>query len=280
MLLVMDVGNTEIVLGLFKGKELVADWKIATDHNKTPDEYGIIIEALLRSHAHGRRGFRRGSAGLSPASGGPGISTDELVVEAIILSSVVPTLTNIFTTMSRTFFGLDPLVVGPGIRTGLSIVFENPKEVGADRVVNAVAAVNLYGAPVIVVDFGTATTFCAINEKKEYLGGAIFPGLEIAADALFLRASKLPRVGLEPPPRVIGKNTVNSIQSGLIYGYTDLVDGLIQRLATEMHCEPEVIATGGLSGIIAPYSRRIKLTNPVLTLEGLQMIYELNAPDH
>ena len=151
---------------------------------------------------------------------------------------------------------------------------------GADRVVNAVAAVNLYGAPVIVVDFGTATTFCAINEKREYLGGAIFPGLEIAAEALFLRASKLPRVGLEPPPRVIGKNTVNSIQSGLIYGYTDLVDGLIQRIAAEMRCEPEVIATGGLSGIIAPYSRRIKLTNPVLTLEGLRIIYELNMPDH
>ncbi len=276
MLLVMDVGNTEIVLGLFKGKELVADWKIATDQNKTPDEYGIMIQALLRNCARQRQGTRRGSVGLNPEAERPG----ELVIEAIILSSVVPTLTKTFTTMGRTYFGIDPLVVGPGIRTGLSIIFENPKEVGADRVVNAVAAVNLYGVPVIVVDFGTATTFCAINEKREYLGGAIFPGLEIAAEALFLRASKLPRVGLEPPPRVIGKNTVNSIQSGLIYGYTDLVDGLIQRIAAEMRCEPEVIATGGLSGIIAPYSRRIKLTNPVLTLEGLRIIYELNAPDH
>ncbi|NLW56586.1 MAG: type III pantothenate kinase [Firmicutes bacterium] len=279
MLLVMDVGNTEIVLGLFEGKEQVVDWKIATDQNKTPDEYGIIIQALLRSHAQRQRGVRRGSVDLSPESDAPVMFASKLTIEAIILSSVVPTLTNIFTTMSRTFFGLDPMVVGPGIRTGLSIVFENPKEVGADRVVNAVAAVKLYGAPVIVVDFGTATTFCAINEKREYLGGVIFPGLEIAAEALFLRASKLPRVGLEPPSRVIGKNTVNSIQSGLIYGYTDLVDGLIRRISTEMRCEPGVIATGGLSGIIAPYSRQIKLTNPVLTLEGLRIIYELNAPD-
>ena len=194
-----------------------------------------------------------------------------------MLSSVVPPLTSTFTEMSRTYFGVDPLVVGPGIRTGLSLVYENPKEVGADRVVNAVAAINIYGPPLIVVDFGTAVTFCAINEKGDYLGGAMFPGLGIAAEALFLRAAKLPRVELQAPPRIIGKNTVNSIQSGLIYGYTDMVDGLIQRLSEEMRCEPQVVATGELSSIIAPHSQRIMLTNPVLTLEGLRIIYELNC---
>ena len=254
MILVMDVGNNRTVLGLFVSKKLIAEWRLATDKNRTVDEYGIVIKAFLNSK-----------------------SIDYSKIEAVVLSSVVPPLTSTFAEMSRTYFGVDPLVVGPGIRTGLSLVYENPKEVGADRVVNAVAAINIYGPPLIVVDFGTAITFCAINKKGDYLGGAMFPGLGIAAEALFLRAAKLPRVELQAPPRIIGKNTVNSIQSGLIYGYTDMVDGLIQRLSEEMRCEPKVVATGELSSIVAPYSQRIMLTNPVLTLEGLRIIYELNC---
>lgn len=253
MILVMDVGNTQTVLGIYSGQKLLTDCQVSTEKNRTADEHGLMIQAFL------------GSKNIN--------SSD---IKAVVLSSVVPPVTASFATMSRRYFRVEPLIIGPGVKTGLPILYENPKEVGADRVVNAVAGIHIYGPPLIIVDFGTATTFCSINEKGEYLGGAIFPGLGVAAEALFLRAAKLPRVELEAPAKVIGKNTVNSIQSGLIYGYTDLVDGIIRRISKEMHCEPKIVATGGLSKVIAPESQMIEKINPVLTLEGLRIIYELN----
>ena len=259
MIMVLDVGNTQAVLGIYDGHHLLAHCRLATERSRTSDEYGLLIQSFLAS-----KGIDRGR------------------LEAIVLSSVVPQVTGMFTRVSREYFHLEPLMVGPGIRTGLAIRYENPKEVGADRVVNAVAAIKLYGPPLIVVDFGTATTFCAINQKGEYLGGIIVPGLHISAEALFIKAAKLPRVELTPPPKVIGRNTISSIQSGLVYGYTDLVDGLILRLTEEMSASLEnadgikVIATGGLAELIARESKRIEEVNPILTLEGLRIIYEMN----
>ncbi|HEY8345227.1 MAG TPA: type III pantothenate kinase, partial [Bacillota bacterium] len=193
MIMVLDVGNTQAVLGIYDGRHLLANCRLTTDRSRTVDEYGLLIQSFLANK---------------------GIEQSRL--EAIVLSSVVPPVTGLFIKMSREYFHLEPLVVGPGIRTGLPIRYENPKEVGADRVVNAVAAIKLYGPPLIVVDFGTATTFCAINQKGEYLGGIIVPGLQISAEALFMKAAKLPRVELTPPQKVIGRNTVSSIQAGLI----------------------------------------------------------------
>lgn len=253
MILVLDIGNTQTVLGVFEGERLLADWRLATQKGHTSDEYGLMVTALLERSM---------------------IDKDKL--EGIILSSVVPPVTGMFVEMCHRYFHLAPLLVGPGIRTGLAIRYENPKEVGADRVVNAVAAINLYKPPLLIVDFGTATTLCAINEKGEYLGGIIAPGLGIAAEALFMHAAKLPRVELEAPTKVIGRNTINSIQSGLVYGYTDLVDGLIKRAREEMNSEVKVVATGGLAELIVRYSKSIQITNPVLTLQGLRMIYEMN----
>lgn len=253
MIMVLDVGNTQTVLGVFAGEELLAYLRLATERHRTSDEYGLMVLAFLENRKIEKEG-----------------------IKGIILSSVVPPVTGLFVNMCRQYFQSEPLVVGPGVRTGLPIRYENPKEVGADRVVNAVAGIHLYGPPLIIVDFGTATTLCAINEKGEYLGGIIVPGLGISAEALFLRAAKLPRVELEAPPKVIGRNTVTSIQSGLIYGYTDLVDGLICRTREEMKADPKVVATGGLSELISRESKMIQITNPVLTLEGLRIIYEMN----
>ena len=254
MILALDVGNTHTVCGIFCDEALIADWRLATDRLRTTDEYALIRKGFF---AHSR--------------------IDKSKWGGVIISSVVPPVTGMFVDMVRHYFGLEPMVIGPGIKTGLSIRYENPREVGADRVVNAVAAIKIYKPPLIIVDFGTATTFCAINPEGEYLGGAIVPGVGISAEALFMRAAKLPRVELEKPKTVIGRNTVASIQSGLIYGYLGLVEGIITRMIQEMGCKPKVVATGGLSEIFARESPMIHCTDKKLTLEGLRIIYEMNA---
>jgi type III pantothenate kinase len=265
MLLVFDIGNTNIVAGVYQHTELIADWRLATDRQKTVDEYGILLKNLFQ--------FQNLNASL---------------VTAAVVSSVVPPITNLFQNMLEKYFGITALVIGPGVKTGLAIKYENPREVGADRVVNAVAGIHLYDPPLIIVDFGTATTFCAINGNGEWIGGAIAPGLGIASEALFQRTAKLPRVELVKPRTAIGKNTVNGIQSGLIYGYVGLVESLILRIKNEMirnpenpkernqSCAPRVIATGGLAELIATETTLIDDINPNLTLEGLRIIYELN----
>lgn len=252
MILAININNTHTLLGVFRRDELLADWRLATDRMRTPDEYGLLARNLLRE------------AGLAPEE-----------VEGVALASVVPPVTPTFVAMCRKYLGREPIQVGPGIKTGLSIKYENPREVGADRVVNAVAAIKLYGPPLILVDLGTATTFCAIGPQGDYLGGAIAPGLGIAAEALYTRTAKLPRIELVRPRTAIGKNTVASMQSGLVFGYAALVDGLVRRFAAEMGCRPKVVATGGLAGMMAD-AETIDLVDPHLTLQGLRIIYEMN----
>lgn len=252
MLLAIDVGNTNIVVGIYDGPDLLDDWRLATDSQRMPDEYAMLLQNLLAY-----RGLSIGA------------------VKHVILSSVVPILVTTFKEMSEKYFRVAPLVIGPGIKTGVKILFENPKEVGADRVVNALAAVRLYGGPCIVVDFGTATTFDAISEEGHYLGGAISPGIGVASDALFKSAAKLPRVELVRPKSAIGKNTIASMQSGILYGYVGLVEGLINRFFQEMG-RARVIATGGLAEVIAKETAMIDVVNQRLTLEGLRLIYDLN----
>lgn len=254
MLLVIDIGNTNIVLGLFDGQDLKQDWRLHTSRNRTSDEYGIFIRSLLE-HA----------------------DIDPNQITAVIISSVVPPLTGDIENMCRRYFEQEPLVVGPGLKTGMPIMYENPREVGADRIVNAVAAYEQYKTAGVVVDFGTATTFDAIGAKGEYLGGAIAPGIGIGAEALFQRASKLPRVSVERPPRVIGRNTVHSIQSGLFFGYVGLVDEMVRRMQEELEGPSFVIATGGLAPMIASESKTIQAVDNGLTLTGLRMLYERNA---
>jgi len=253
MLLVIDVGNTNIVLGVFDGPKLVADWRIATRQNKTDDEYGIQFKQLFSL------------AGLQSA-----------VPSGCILASVVPPLQGVIERACKKYFGQAPLVVEPGIKTGMSVLYENPREVGADRIVNAVAAYEQWKCGLIVVDFGTATTFDLVTPKGEYLGGVICPGIGISAEALFMRAAKLPRIDLTAPKSAIGRNTVDSMRSGLVYGYAEMVDGLIRRLRDELPYENKVIATGGHAAIIAEHSQSIAAIEPRLTLYGLRIIYELN----
>jgi len=253
MILVFDVGNTNMVVGVYKGKELLTHWRIRTDTLRTSDEYGVMLNSLFHYHDLAMRS-----------------------VTAVVISSVVPTLMMELDWMSERYFGCKPLVVGPGIKTGLAIKYDNPREVGADRVVNAVAAVHKYGTPLIIIDFGTATTFCVVNEAGEYLGGAIAPGIRIATEALVNRASKLPRIELSVPKSVIGKNTIMSMQVGIMYGFVGQVEGIISRLKKEMHGEPRVIATGGLASIIAKETESIDIIDELLTLEGLHLIYEMN----
>lgn len=254
MVLVIDVGNTNIVLGIYKGEELLKSWRIATDKNKSSDEYGMLIDRLFSYNGYKLTG-----------------------VDAVIISSVVPPLMYSLQSMSMKYCDKEALVVGPGIKTGMNIIYDNPREVGADRIVNAVSAYDKYGGPVIIVDFGTATTFCGVSEEGEYLGGVIAPGIKISSEALFQRAAKLPKVELKKPEKVMGRNTVNSMQSGIIYGYVGLVDYIIDRMKSEQNLQKaKVIATGGLSTMIASETKNINKIDKLLTLEGLRIIYELN----
>ena len=253
MLLVMDVGNTNTVLGLFEGEQLRAHWRVMTGNYRTTDELRFLLGLL----------FQQDGADIGKVRG-------------CCISSVVPQLDAALLRVSQTVFKVDAVMVGPGIKTGLVLLFDNPKEIGADRIVNAVAAIEHYGGPVVVIDFGTATTFDAVTAKNEYRGGVIVPGLQIAADALFEKCAKLPRVDISKPPNVIGRNTVDSIRSGLTYGYADLVDGTVARFAAEMGVKPKVVATGGLAEVIASISRTITKVDPLLTLKGLKAVYAKN----
>ncbi len=250
MLLAIDIGNSNIVAGLFEGRILKSHWRLATDSSKTPDDYGMLFLGLLEAAGH-------------PANH----------VSGVILSSVVPSLTPVFEHLSELHFHRRPLVVSCESPTGLTLRYANPHEIGSDRLVNAAAAYARYPTSLIIVDFGTATTFCAVTASGEYVGGAIAPGLGVSAEALASRTAKLPNVELKRPKTVIGMDTAGSMQSGLIFGFTGLVDELVLRMEREMGQKAKVLATGGLASLIAPESRTIQEVRPFLTLEGLELIY-------
>lgn len=257
MILLIDVGNTNIVLGVWKNKNYEFSWRISTDPKKTSDEYGIQVMQLFNQ-----------------------VNLRVEDIEGIIISSVVPNIMHSLENMIKKCFNKNPILVGPGIKTGINIKYDNPKEVGADRIVNAVAAHELYKKDMIIIDFGTATTFCAITKDGDYLGGCIVPGVKISTDALFERAAKLPRVELEVPKRIICKNTISSMQAGILYGYIGQVEYIVQKMKKEMNecgtSEPLVIATGGLAKLIAKNTMVIEKVDSSLTLEGLRIIYEKN----
>ena len=253
LLVVVDVGNTNTIFGVYRGDTLVDSFRLSTDPERTADEYGAILHPLFRL------------AGLEPAD-----------AEAVVCSSVVPPLHVTLDTLARRYFGRAPLFVEPGIKTGMTIRIDNPAEVGADRIVNSLAARERYGAPVVVVDFGTATTFDVVNAAGEYLGGIICPGISISAEALFAHGSRLYRVDIRRPDHLVGKNTAGAMQSGIYYGYIGLVDGILERLAAEVPGLKTVVATGGLAPLIASGSRFIREVDPLITLAGLKLIHERN----
>src|SRR5271169_6186827 len=257
MLLVLDVGNTNTVLGVFAGdgrsSELAAHWRVATIQTQTVDEYGVLFRNLFAM-----------------------ADIKVTAIKGIIISSVVPPMDTVLREVCERYFHTKPLFVEPGVKTGMPVQYDNPAEVGADRVVNGVAAFEKYGGPCIIVDFGTATTFDAVSARGEYLGGVITPGIGISADALFERTARLPRVDIRKPPRVLATNTVNSLQSGLYYGYLGLIDGILERLMAELGSDVKVVATGGLASLMGGGSKYIREVDDLLTLEGLRIIYERN----
>lgn len=254
MLLVIDVGNTNIVLGVYDGQTLKGHWRISTDRMRTTDEYGVIIMNLF---LHDKT-----------------VNAED--IEGVIISSVVPPLMPTLERVSIRYFNVEPLIVGPGTKTGMAIKYDNPREVGADRIVNAVAAYEQYGGPLIIIDFGTATTYCAVLANGDYIGGVITPGVMISAEALFQRAAKLPRIEVKDPGQVINRNTVSSMQSGMFYGYVGQVEGLVARMKAEMPQGVKVVATGGLAQLISSATDCIDYVEPMLTLEGLRLIYDKN----
>lgn len=253
MLLTIDVGNTNLTLGLYEGKTLARHWRLATDHARMPDEYGLQFLGLLQN------------AGRTVAD-----------LTGIVLASVVPQLTGRVVQACQEYLKQEPLVVDTGVKTGIRIRYEDPRAVGADRVADAVAVIHLYGGPACVIDFGTATTFNAVTREGDYLGGAITAGVYLAAEALYTRAAKLPRMELHRPPSVIGRNTVHAMQSGLLFGYVSMVEGMVARFRSELGSDMKVIATGGLAEVVAKETEVVDVISPWLTLEGLRIIWDLN----
>ncbi len=249
MLLAVDVGNTQTALGLYAGAELTDHWRLATERSTTADELGVVLNGLL----------------------------DLDGVDGICLASTVPVLVREWEILASKWAQAPLLVVGPGVKTGIPIRYDDPREVGPDRIVNSVAAKERYGAPVIVVDFGTSTNFDVVSPEGEYVGGVLAPGIEISMDALFARAARLVKVDYAAPPTVIGKTTVGGLQSGLVYGFAGQVDGIVGRIREELGAEAPVVATGGLADLVAPHSRTIETVDPFLTLDGLRLVWELNT---
>ncbi len=253
MLLCIDIGNTNIMIGVYENEELGPRWRLSTDHDRMPDEFAMQLINLL-THA--------------------GVPVKDIT--DIAIASGVPVLTSRWTRLCHRYFEIDPMIVSGRMETGLTILYDNPDSVGADRVVDAVAAYNLHGGPLCIVDFGTATTFEAITAAGEYLGGAIAPGIGVSAEALSSRAARLPAFDIERPPSVIGRNTIHSLQSGILFGYVSLVEGMISRFMDELGANTTVVATGGLAPLIAAETDMIDIISPWLTLDGLRMVYELN----